>query len=57
MMIAIISTLIGAAAGFVAGIRWGRDGVIAELETDVQMRREMLERLARLEHMRLVGYE
>jgi hypothetical protein len=46
-----------AAVGFIFGRYTGRVALLNELEHDPHVRRRMLERLARIEGMRLVGWE
>jgi hypothetical protein len=42
---------------FLLGRLAGRNALLYELESDVYQRREMIEKLAKLEGLRLVGHE
>ena len=43
--------------GFLIGGKWGYRKALDDVEDDHQLRRETLERLAQLEHVRLEGHE
>jgi hypothetical protein len=48
---------VGIAAAFFAGRGSGRNGLFWSMEHDTQFRRDLLERLAKLENVRIVGRE
>lgn len=52
-----LAMAVGIGAAFLAGRGTGRNGLFWSMEHDTQFRRELLERLAKLENVRLVGRE
>lgn len=52
-----VAILAGLAAAFYGGRQTGRNGLFWSMEHDPQFRRDLLERLAKLENVRIVGRE
>ena len=52
-----VTVAVGFGAAWLAGRRTGRNALFWSMEHDTQFRRDLLERLAGLENVRIVGRE